>query len=176
MTSKICTKCKKRKPLSNYYFRNKVKGTYRPSCKLCDMAYHKKYYQENKQRYAAWWRKNKYNPERLEARRKTSKKWKQNNPEKVLLQARKDARKRRVFMNKLKDFPCIACGQKFPSECMDFDHIVFGGKKIKNLGKMFTHSKEKILKEIKKCDLVCSNCHRIRTQKRRSIKSDELPT
>jgi hypothetical protein len=51
---------------------------------------------------------------------------------------------------------------------MDFDHKE-GTIKQYNVGSMFAHhySRELIEKELLKCVLVCSNCHRIRTQKRR---------
>jgi hypothetical protein len=51
---------------------------------------------------------------------------------------------------------------------MDFDHREGTTKKY-NVGSMFAHhhSKASIEEEVAKCDLVCSNCHRIRTQKRR---------
>ncbi len=68
----------------------------------------------------------------------------------------------RDFVKELKiSNPCADCGKFYPSMCMDFDHI--GEKKIElskapNLG-----GPEKILKEISKCQLVCANCHRIRT-------------
>jgi hypothetical protein len=63
----------------------------------------------------------------------------------------------------LKDQPCMDCGNKFPPECMDFDHLE---GKYKNIAKLRSHAWETILREIEKCDLVCSNCHRIRTKKR----------
>jgi len=51
---------------------------------------------------------------------------------------------------------------------MDFDHR---DKNLKtgNIGSFVSQAyfkKEKLLEEINKCDLVCSNCHRIRTYKR----------
>ncbi|KKT77469.1 MAG: hypothetical protein UW73_C0019G0004 [Microgenomates group bacterium GW2011_GWB1_44_8] len=48
---------------------------------------------------------------------------------------------------------------------MDFDHRD-RKTKLDNINKMINHhsySKEKILNEIKKCDLVCANCHRMRS-------------
>lgn len=64
---------------------------------------------------------------------------------------------------KLKAYPCMDCGNKFPPECMDFDHL---GNKYKTIGQLRSHAWETVLKEIEKCDLICSNCHRIRTKKR----------
>ena len=49
---------------------------------------------------------------------------------------------------------------------MDFDHV--GEGKVLNIGRMRSsgHSLEEIEAEIAKCELVCANCHRERTQQR----------
>lgn len=71
---------------------------------------------------------------------------------------------KREMVAKLKDRPCADCGGRFPAVCMDFDHRDPAGKTagIAALvgGK---YSMATILAEIEKCDLVCANCHRIRT-------------
>ncbi|SRR6266436_435602 len=60
--------------------------------------------------------------------------------------------------------PCVDCGNRFPPECMDFHHTK--GKKKFNLSYgVFQHSVADIMKEIKKCIVICANCHRIRTRK-----------
>lgn len=71
-------------------------------------------------------------------------------------------------MNELKSKPCHDCGGTFEICCMDFDHRV-GTEKTYNIGSMFAHhySSELIQIELDKCDLVCANCHRIRTRDRR---------
>ena len=67
-------------------------------------------------------------------------------------------------VQKIKDQPCSDCKQRFPSYVMDFDHR---DPKLKefNIGTAVSHgfAWERIEAEIAKCDLVCSNCHRIRT-------------
>jgi len=70
-------------------------------------------------------------------------------------------------VEKLKNQPCTDCGQTFPRVCMDFDHV--RGEKLGNVGTMVSHgwSRQKIMDEIAKCELVCANCHRIRTSDRR---------
>lgn len=80
----------------------------------------------------------------------------------------KKARELKVWMVELKSKPCTDCGQKFPICCMQFDHRK-GTKKKYNVGSMFAHhySRKLIEIELQKCDLVCANCHAIRTQKRR---------
>ena len=70
-------------------------------------------------------------------------------------------------MAEIKSNPCVDCGNKFDACCMDFDHV--RGEKVYNIGSMFAHhySKDLIEAELAKCELVCSNCHRIRTRDRR---------
>lgn len=72
---------------------------------------------------------------------------------------------RRAKLQALKAGPCVDCGDTFPPECMDFDHV--RGEKVANVGSLTTFSNVKLMAEIAKCDLVCANCHRIRTQARR---------
>lgn len=58
---------------------------------------------------------------------------------------------------------CVDCGIEYASYVMDFDHV--RGKKLFSIGHSAFHccSIEKIKKEIKKCEIRCANCHRIRT-------------
>ena len=74
--------------------------------------------------------------------------------------------RRRAWFDSVKDAPCMDCGGTFPPECMDFDHVR-GEKKVKAVGDLLRCSLVVRLTEIAKCDLVCANCHRIRTRKRR---------
>ena len=55
---------------------------------------------------------------------------------------------------------CINCGESHPA-CLDFHHRDGKDKKIE-VGKLSgtTYSKEYVLKEVKKCDVLCANCHR----------------
>jgi hypothetical protein len=72
-------------------------------------------------------------------------------------------KERRDFIEAVKQGLCVDCEQTFPSVCMDFDHI--RGKKVAGISYMAQHgySLESIKSEIAKCELVCANCHRIRT-------------
>lgn len=72
----------------------------------------------------------------------------------------------RAQLAELKGRPCMDCGGTFPPECMDFDHRS-GEAKAGNVGNLIDGSPAKLRAEIAKCDLICANCHRIRTQKRR---------
>lgn len=64
-----------------------------------------------------------------------------------------------------KDKPCVDCGKVYPHYVMDFDHLRDKKFNISN-ARQGGWSKETVLTEISKCDLVCSNCHRERTYKR----------
>lgn len=72
---------------------------------------------------------------------------------------------RDAIIREIKSVPCADCGVSYPHYVMDFDHC--RGEKdfgIAIKGRLF--SIENLMKEISKCDIVCSNCHRERTQKR----------
>lgn len=60
--------------------------------------------------------------------------------------------------------PCTDCKRFYPYCVMDFDHV--RGQKLFNVGTMIGQSLELIDAEIAKCEIVCSNCHRIRTKQR----------
>jgi hypothetical protein len=69
------------------------------------------------------------------------------------------------WLDSLKDAPCTDCGKKYPAICMDWDHVKPG--KVKNIAAFKgSTSRATILAEIEKCELVCANCHRIRTANR----------
>ena len=67
-----------------------------------------------------------------------------------------------------KDRPCADCGQKFPTICMDFDHG--GNPKDNDVSTMVNRgvSLQRLRAEISKCEVVCSNCHRLRSVPRLS--------
>jgi hypothetical protein len=68
--------------------------------------------------------------------------------------------------------PCVDCGINYPYYVMDFDHV--RGQKHANVMELVsTLSKKKIDEEIAKCEIVCSNCHRIRTHVRRIAKKNK---
>lgn len=69
----------------------------------------------------------------------------------------------------LKSKPCLDCGGTFPPVCMDFDHRDPADKSGPVAS--FLNDPVALRAEIAKCDLVCANCHRIRTAKRGDISS-----
>lgn len=79
--------------------------------------------------------------------------------------SRKARKNRLEKLNKLKESPCVDCGNTFHPCAMDFDHI--NEDKINDVSNMIRLSSwAKILEEIAKCELVCANCHRVRTWNR----------
>ena len=72
---------------------------------------------------------------------------------------------RKEFIIQLKNRPCADCGKIYPHYVMDFDHRA-GASKVDNISHLVNQNfltYEEILKEVVKCDLVCANCHRVRT-------------
>ena len=65
--------------------------------------------------------------------------------------------------------PCMDCGISDP-RVLDFDHV--RGDKLFQVQSGKYKVMSVILAEIEKCDVVCANCHRIRTQER--INADSL--
>lgn len=80
-------------------------------------------------------------------------------------------RKRRDVLREairaLKDAPCLDCGGEFHHSAMDFDHRP-DEVKLWDINRLVARNASIItaLIEIDKCDLVCANCHRIRTWNR----------
>lgn len=64
------------------------------------------------------------------------------------------------ILDYLRNHPCVDCGEdRIP--CLDFDHV--RGTKIQDVPKLIGGSLNRLISEIKKCEVRCANCHRIRT-------------
>ena len=63
---------------------------------------------------------------------------------------------------------CADCKGKFPYYVLDLDHRE-GEQKVAEISRMVRSTKmwPLIEEEMKKCDVVCANCHRIRTHNRK---------
>lgn len=78
---------------------------------------------------------------------------------------KKYCQRRRMVLNLVKTTAgCMDCCYDENPVALDFDHV--DGTKVKSVGRMTSYSYEKIWEEVMKCDVVCANCHRIRTQER----------
>ncbi len=77
--------------------------------------------------------------------------------------------KRREFVREIKNQPCADCGIIYPYYVMDFDHRENETKEF-GLNAITQKAINALKREIAKCDVVCSNCHRERTHQRRLLK------
>ena len=78
---------------------------------------------------------------------------------------------KKALINSLKSGPCTDCGNSYPPHVMDFDRL---SDKTEDVAKMsgYRRSVQRIMTEVAKCELVCSNCHRIRTAARQRAHRD----
>lgn len=137
-----CAKCCVVKHISDF---NLTCTRYHAYCRTCLSAYSKP---RNAARYAS-------NPELHRAKARI-----ENAEARIPKQELANAVKERT--------PCVDCKNKFPSVCMDFDHIL-PGSKIEGVSQMVNSggwTVADVAAEILKCEVVCANCHRIRTSKR----------
>lgn len=149
---KKCSKCRIKKDFSRFLKHPRTSGGFRGVCKDCQNAQCRERYANNPALRLKHWDK---------ARR-----WELANPEKV----RAARFKRREWYRKYKsETPCADCGGCFPAECMDFDHVGVKTNYVSQLV-MGGYSVEVIRKEMTQCDLVCANCHRIRTCARKAAR------
>ena len=70
-----------------------------------------------------------------------------------------------AYIMSLKNRPCHDCRNKFHPDAMEFDHC--RGEKLFNISKGKKRPFSDVEAETAKCDVVCANCHRIRTAARR---------
>lgn len=152
MDKKICNNCNILKAISEFRVSNRVlldgnNANYISSkCKFCENERAKLWHRNNKERSSS-----------------NSKNYNSKNPQKVSEWAKRSKKRRNDRAIKLKEGkPCMDCGGYFHWCAMDFDHRD-NKTKIGNVMKI----RECLIKEeVEKCDLVCANCHRLRTFKR----------
>lgn len=136
---KTCARCRRVLPLSEFPLRRKDGTRRHGHCRDCKAAYQRQWYERNKARHIA---------NVAEIRR-----------------ALREAHKQ--IIEGVKARPCADCGRTFPPYVMDFDHV--RGSKCGEIGRIKNHvTTRALLEEIAKCEVVCANCHRVRTHRRRT--------
>jgi hypothetical protein len=103
-----------------------------------------------------------------DCRRTYDARYHQRNRQRRLVQKRAlDASYRAWYSSLKQGKSCADCGGVFPPVAMQWDHLP-GQPKAGELANLIRkHNKSRILAEIEKCELVCSNCHAVRTLGRR---------
>jgi hypothetical protein len=106
-----------------------------------------------------------YKDKRVQRRAQAA--WYQKNKDDIKRRRRASKQEARQWVNtyKTQNPVCTDCQIAYPPHVLDFDHIKDKSFGISRALQMGT-SLEKIKQEIKKCEIVCSNCHRIRTYER----------
>lgn len=133
-----CCTCRVTKAASEFYFSNRARGERQKYCKECKTAYNRAWYRKNRDKQMA-------DVQRTNRRRRAE---------------------GRALVRRMKDRPCMDCGGRFPPAAMDFDHV--RGEKVAAVSALVAQAAvlKRLRDEIAKCDIVCANCHRIRTAKR----------
>lgn len=73
-----------------------------------------------------------------------------------------------TYLRDLKDStPCADCGNRYHFCMMDFDHVDETRKTFNLSSLPIQVSWDQVQEELEFCDIVCANCHRMRTWIRR---------
>lgn len=97
--------------------------------------------------------------------------WREVNGERRAHLARKSREEARLRAVALKGGRCVDCGLE-DFRVLEFDHL---GDKECNVGALFGKRWSRVEVELKKCELVCSNCHAIRTYERGAVRWVDPP-
>lgn len=137
--SKRCCVCQVEKPFEDFNRRAASPSGYQGKCRQCSKAASKKHYEESPKYY-----QQKARNRKLDIKAEVS----------ILKQGK----------------PCVDCGGVFHPVAMDFDHRDPKGK-VGGIATLASRSwsLDRILDEVAKCDLVCANCHRVRTYLRSEV-------
>lgn len=112
--------------------------------------------QKERERYA----KIMADPERAKRYKEQTKKWKEENKQKLNETIKEKKAKKKAFLIEMLGGKCVGCGA---TENLQFDHIDRKQKSF-TIGKMLGYSLEdKLIPEAKKCQLLCKFCHQIKT-------------
>jgi len=79
---------------------------------------------------------------------------------------------KRALIDEIKSQPCTDCRQSYPPYVMDFDHLD-PEQKLFTIGRGVSVGTIRLREEMAKCEVVCSNCHRIREHDRRQYHGTE---
>lgn len=127
---KICSKCKRELPLDNFRWKNKSLGKKHSQCKECQKKQEHEHYKNSSTR-------------------------RQN----VLQTAQNQKERNSLLVEEYKKKGCQKCGEKrlYVLDC----HHKLENEKFDDISKMIKSSGvEQLNRELQKCVVLCSNCHR----------------
>lgn len=137
---KICRICKRSRLLTSFDINRSMHDGRDSKCKKCRQKYWKKYISD---------------PEHST-----------NHRERNAIRAAMNRQQISEFVRQLKDGkPCKDCKKPYPYYVMHFDHLRDKEACVGFL-RAIGATKERILREVEKCELVCANCHAERTHQR----------
>jgi hypothetical protein len=132
-----CGGCKDLKPVEQFAWRRKARGQRDNLCRRCRSAYGREHYLANRERYVR---------------------------NAAVLRRKVRLERTRWLIEFFRGNPCVDCGESDPV-VLEFDHL---GEKSFDVGQgLADRNWQSVLDEIAKCQVVCANCHRRRTAKRR---------
>lgn len=149
---KRCYKCKEEKPLNEFSLDSSRKDGHTNRCKSCKKNYSKSHYVTN-----------------IEKFKSSHKEWKSNNSHKINEYNTKQSEKRTQLKMKAIEYKggkCTDCGISAHIDnrvIFDFHHKNPTDKEISlSSSSMIGLEWDKICEELEKCELLCSNCHKLR--------------
>ena len=132
-----CGRCGEVKPVDDFAWRRREKGQRDSHCRPCRSEYGKEHYAANKQRYI---------------------------DQAAAVKARALRERTLLLLEFFKSNPCVDCGETDPV-VLEFDHL--RDKSFDVSWAIHNTRWQTVLAEMRKCEVVCANCHRRRTAKRR---------
>jgi hypothetical protein len=99
------------------------------------------------------------NPLEKERGRLATAAWRKRNPEKYREGYERDHEEKKQILLDARIGGCVKCGETDPA-CLDFHHRNGKADKLGDIATIRRFGKERILAEIAKCDVLCTNCHR----------------
>lgn len=139
-----CSRCGQIKPVEEFPLKNKATGLRSTWCRDCRRAYGRDHYRKNRSAYLG----------KAQRRRLT-----------------KRPRVRAMVDQYLREHPCVDCGCT-DITVLEFDHRDPAAKELA-VGELARYAEwPRVLREIEKCDVRCSNCHRLRTGRQFSWAKD----
>jgi hypothetical protein len=153
---KKCKECGEEKLITEFPVHCKKKNTYRAQCFICYRADRKKRHAENPLPRRAE-NKRSYLKHR-ERRMRGCVEYQKRNPEKVKIWVKKTNDKLKKDFDDFKSTCfCSECGENDPA-CLDFHHVDPSTKKY--LITKIRKCRNLLREELKKCIVLCANCHR----------------